>query len=76
VDFSKPNPKAQEAIATYPTYRVSQSQTRTMQNRLWDCYRQMRMPAPEYGSEGITALTLFLAKQGAGGVLNVPSIKR
>lgn len=76
VDFSKPNPKAQEAIATYPTYRVSQSQTRTMQNRLWDCYRQMRMPEPEYASEGMTALTLFLAKQGAGGVINVPSIKR
>jgi sulfur-oxidizing protein SoxA len=75
-NFAKPNPTAQEAMASYPAYRVSQSQTRTMQNRLWDCYRQMRMPAPEYGSEGITALTLFLAKQAAGGVINVPSIKR
>jgi sulfur-oxidizing protein SoxA len=75
-NFAKPNPTAQEAMASYPAYRVSQSQTRTMQNRLWDCYRQMRMPPPAYGSEGITALTLFLAKQAAGGVINVPSIKR
>jgi sulfur-oxidizing protein SoxA len=47
-----------------------------MQHRLWDCYRQMRMPAPEYGSDGLTALTVYLSKQAAGGELNVPSIKR
>jgi sulfur-oxidizing protein SoxA len=76
VNFAKPNPTAQESVATYPAYRVSQSATRTMQHRLWDCYRQMRLPAPEYASEGITAMELFLAQQGTGGVINVPSIKR
>ena len=62
--------------ASWPTYRVSQSQSRTMQHRLWDCYRQMRMPAPDYASDGLTALTVYLNKQAAGGEINVPSIKR
>lgn len=67
---------AQETLASWPTYRVSQSQMRTMQHRLWDCYRQMRMPAPEYASDGITALHAYMNAQAVGGVLNVPSIKR
>jgi sulfur-oxidizing protein SoxA len=67
---------AQEAMGSWPTYRVSQSQTRTMQHRLWDCYRQMRTPEPVYLSEGITALTLFLVKKAEGGEIQVPSIKR
>lgn len=75
-NLSKPGKTAQETMGTWPTYRVSQSQTRTMQHRLWDCYRQMRMPAPDYASDGITALTLYLNKQAEGGELLVPSIKR
>ena len=75
-NLTKPGPDAQRTMGSWPTYRVSQSQTRTMQNRLWDCYRQMRMPPPEYGSPGLTALILYLTKQAEGGTLNVPSIKR
>lgn len=75
-NFSKPSEDAKSTMGSWPTYRVSQSQTRTMQNRLWDCYRQMRMPPPEYGSDGITALITYLTKQAEGGVINVPSIKR
>jgi L-cysteine S-thiosulfotransferase len=75
-NLSKPGKLVQETMASWPTYRVSQSQLRTMQHRLWDCYRQMRMPAPDYASDGITALTLYLNTQAAGGEINVPSIKR
>ena len=75
-NFSKPGRDAQAAMGSWPTYRVSQSQLRTMQHRLWDSYRQMRMPAPEFASEGITALTVYLNTQAAGGEINVPSIKR
>jgi L-cysteine S-thiosulfotransferase len=75
-NFSAPGKAAQEAMATWPAYRVSQSTVRTMQHRLWDCYRQMRMPPPEYGSDGITALTLYLVKMAEGGEIDVPSIKR
>ncbi len=75
-NLSKPGKVAQETMGTWPTYRVSQSQSRTMQHRLWDCYRQMRMPAPDYASDGLTALTLYLTKNAEGGEINVPSIKR
>ena len=75
-NFSKPGKPAQETMGSWPTYRVSQSQLRTMQHRLWDCYRQMRMPAPDYASDGLTALTMYLNTQAAGAELTVPSIKR
>ena len=75
-NFSKPGKAAQETMGSWPTYRVSQSQLRTMQHRLWDCYRQMRMPAPDYASDGVTALTVFMVKQAEGGEITVPSIKR
>ncbi|HRK24219.1 MAG TPA: sulfur oxidation c-type cytochrome SoxA [Beijerinckiaceae bacterium] len=75
-DFSKPGKDARETMGSWPTYRVSQSQLRTMQHRLWDCYRQMRHPAPEFGSDGITALTVYMVKMGEGGEITVPSIKR
>ena len=67
---------AQETMGSWPTYRVSQSALRTMQHRLWDCYRQQRWPVPEYGSDALTALTVFLQKQAEGGEIKVPSIKR
>ena len=75
-NFTDPSEAAQKTMASWPTYRVSQSQLRTMQHRLWDCYRQMRMPPPDYGSDGLTALTTYLMKMGEGGVIEVPSIKR
>ena len=75
-NLSKPGKVAQETMGSWPTYRVSQSQLRTMQHRLWDCYRQMRMPAPDYASDGLTALTVYLNTQAAGAEINVPSIKR
>lgn len=75
-NFSKPGKDAQDTMGSWPTYRVSQSQLRTMQHRLWDCYRQMRHPIPEYGSDGITALTVYMVTMARGGEITVPSIKR
>ena len=75
-NLTRPSPQVQQAMGTWPAYRVSQSQTRTMQHRLWDCYRQMRMPPPDYLSEGLTALTVFLAHNGEGAIINAPYIKR
>lgn len=75
-NLGKPGKNAQDTMGTWPTYRVSQSQMRTMQHRLWDCYRQMRMPIPDYASDGLTALTVYLTKHAEGGELLVPSIKR
>ena len=75
-NFSEPSEAARNAVATWPTYRVSQSQLRTMQHRLWDCYRQMRLPAPDYASDGLTALMVYMMKIAEGGEIQVPSIKR
>lgn len=67
---------AQAAYTTWPAYRVSQGEVRTMQHRLYDCFRQQRFPEPGYASDAITALTMFLAKNAEGGVYNAPALKR
>lgn len=67
---------AQAAYTTWPAYRVSQGEVRTMQHRLYDCLRQQRFPEPAYGSDVITALTMFLARNANGGTYDGPSMKR
>ena len=67
---------AQAAYTTWPAYRVSQGEVRTMQHRLNDCFRQQRFPEPLYASDAITAITMFLAKNANGGVYAGPALKR
>ena len=67
---------AQAAYATWPAYCVSQGEVRTMQHRLWDCFRQQRFPEAQYTSEAITALTMYLAKNAEGGTFAAPAMKR
>lgn len=67
---------AQKAYGSWPAYRVSQGEVRTMQHRLWDCYRQQRFPEPGYASDGITALTMYLAANANGGKFDAPALKR
>ena len=67
---------AQAAYTTWPAYRVSQGEVRTMQHRLADCYRQQRFPVPGYASDALTALSMFLAKNAEGGVFAAPGLKR
>jgi sulfur-oxidizing protein SoxA len=67
---------AQAAYATWPAYRVSQGEVRTMQHRLWDCFRQQRFPEAQYASEALTALTMYLARNAEGGTFNAPALKR
>ena len=67
---------AQLTYATWPAYRVSQGEVRTMQHRLNDCYRQQRFPEPGYASDSLTALTMYLAKNAEGAVFDGPALKR
>jgi sulfur-oxidizing protein SoxA len=67
---------AQAGYTTWPAYRVSQGEVRTMQHRLNDCFRQQRFPEPVYASEAITAMTMFLARSANGGVYQGPALKR
>jgi sulfur-oxidizing protein SoxA len=67
---------ARRAYTTWPAYRVSQGELRTMQWRLFDCFRQQRFPALAFGSDASIALTMFLARNANGGTFNAPAIKR
>jgi len=67
---------AQRAYTTWPAYRVSNSQFKTMQWRLNDCYRQMRMPEPVFASEATNALNMFLTATGKGEPYRGPGTKR
>ena len=67
---------AQATYATWPAYRVSQGEVRTMQHRLYDCFRQQRFPEVQYTSEAVTALTMYLAKNAEGGTFAAPAMKR
>ena len=67
---------AQRAYTSWPAYRVSQGEVRSMQWRLNDCFRQQRFPELEFTSPASIALSMYLAKNANGGVLSAPSIKR
>ena len=67
---------ARPVVATWPAYRVSNSTFKTLQWRLNDCYRQMRMPEPAFASETTVALTLFLTATGQGEPYRGPGTKR
>ena len=68
--------QARKTYGSWPAYRVSAGEVRTMQHRLYDCFRQQRFPEAIYGSDLITALIMFLAKSADGGVSNAPAMKR
>jgi len=67
---------ARPIVATWPAYRVSNSQFKTMQWRINDCYRQMRMPEPVFISEATVAVAMFLTATGKGEPYRGPGTKR
>jgi sulfur-oxidizing protein SoxA len=67
---------ARPVMATWPAYRVSNSQFKTMQWRINDCYRQMRMPEPTFASDATVAMNMFLATTGKGEPYRGPGTKR
>ena len=67
---------ARPVVATWPAYRVSNSQFKTMQWRINDCYRQMRMPEPTYASDLTIAIATYLAVTGKGEPYRGPGTKR
>ncbi len=64
------------AMKTWPSYRVSQGAVWTMERRLIDCMRQARFPEPNYLSDSIVALQVYLQKNATGTVMETPGIKR
>ncbi|HUQ75018.1 MAG TPA: sulfur oxidation c-type cytochrome SoxA [Burkholderiales bacterium] len=73
--LSKPE-YARPVVASWPAYRVSTSSFITLQWRMNDCFRQMRTPEPNFGSETTVALIHFLSATGKGATYGGPGNKR
>ncbi len=67
---------AQVSMAQWPAYRVSQGVVWTMERRLIDCIRQMRWPEPEFLSDVVIALQVYMQHKASGATLEAPGIKR
>ncbi len=67
---------AQAAFTQWPAYRVSQGAMRTMQWRLYDCFRQQRFPEMQYMSQASVDLITFMGVNAKGGKMAAPAIKR
>lgn len=67
---------SQRAFATWPAYRVSQGALRTMQWRMYDCFRQQRFPELQYLSPASIDLITYLGTMAEGGKMDSPAIKR
>jgi sulfur-oxidizing protein SoxA len=67
---------ARPVMATWPAYRVSNSQMKTMQWRINNCYRQMRTPQPVWGSELVNAIHMYMMVTGKGAIYAGPGTKR
>ncbi len=74
-NLNKDDP-ARRAFATWPAYRVSQGAMRTMQWRIYDCFRQQRFPELDYISPASIDLITFLGVRAQGGKMDSPAIKR
>ena len=67
---------ARVTVATWPAYLVRNSEIKTMQWRMNDCYRQMRYPEPNFASDSTIALILYITVTGNGEPYRGPGIKR
>ena len=67
---------ARRVVATWPAYRISTSGFITMQWRMNNCYQQMRMPEPAFGSDATVALIHFITVTGKGEAYRGPGNKR
>ena len=74
-NLTKPGP-AQAAFSQWPAYRVSQGAVRSMQWRLYDCFRQQRFPELQYLSQTSVDLITFMGVNANGGKMAAPAIKR
>jgi sulfur-oxidizing protein SoxA len=68
--------QARNVVATWPAYRLSTSGFITMQWRMNNCYQQMRLPEPVFGSETTVSMIHFLTVTGQGEPYRGPGNKR
>jgi L-cysteine S-thiosulfotransferase len=68
--------QARGVVASWPAYRISTSAFITLQWRMNDCYRQMRLPEPAFASDTTVALIHFITVTGKGEPYRGPGNKR
>lgn len=66
----------QRSYPGWPAYRVSTSKVHSMQWRINDCFRQQRMPEPNYMSESVNSLITYMAVMANGAIYKGPGLKR
>lgn len=74
-NFTKPE-TAIAAVQGWPGYRMTGGVMHTIQWRLNDCYRQQRFPEPDYTSEMLSDLLMYLTVNAQGQLYKGPGIKR
>lgn len=74
-ELSKPE-DARNSFTAWPAYRVSEGAVRTMQWRIYDCFRQQRFPALKFGSQASIDLITYLGVTAKGGIEKTPALKR
>jgi sulfur-oxidizing protein SoxA len=63
---------AQASMVTWPAYRVSEGTSLDSRASCDRLFRQMRWPQPEYLSDAIVALEVYLRKQADGAIMDAP----
>ena len=74
-NFTKPE-QAIRSVQGWPGYRMTGGVMHSLQWRLTDCYRQQRFPKPDYASETLSALMMYVTVNANGQVYKGPGIKR
>jgi L-cysteine S-thiosulfotransferase len=64
------------AVQAWPGYRMTGGVMHSLQWRLTDCFRQQRLPKPDYASETLSILMTYLTVNASGHVYKGPGIKR
>lgn len=60
----------------WPAFRYSNDQAWTMADRIRACYANLSMPAPDFYSDPIIALSLYMAVQANGAKMDLPGFLR
>ena len=74
-NFAKPA-TAISSVLGWPGYRMTGGVMHTLQWRLNDCFRQQRFPEPNYTSEMLSNLLMYLTVNAQGNEYKGPGIKR
>jgi sulfur-oxidizing protein SoxA len=67
---------ARHGFPSWPAYRPVAGDVHTMQLWLGACMQQTRHPQLVFASEASIALQVYMAQQAAGGMIDVPGVRR